>query len=275
MIYLYKIVTWIKNLKLTKTDILYICVVALILLLLQQCNLNSNLKEDINKVQTIANREINNYKANQDTIAFERNKNKELVAKKMSYEYDINTLTNENKKIIKEYQASLNLVKDIKKINSLLKVNIEAKDSIINSNLIITNVNDSTSILKFNDEKNWDKYNWRRFYATIDLSKGKDTLKVTNSSFVFEQGIELKVAILNDGGVNSLKITSPYPNIEFTNIENINLVNDKLNKKNEKKAGWSVGFGVGYGLNLTPGSIINLGPSINIGLLWSPKWLRF
>jgi len=261
--------------KISTTMWVFIGFIVLILMLLQQCNLNSSLKQDIKNIKTVSEREINNYNAIKDTIKFERNKNKELVAAKLAYEYDVNTLTNENKKIINDYQNSLNLVSDIKKINSLLKVNIKTRDSIINSNLTIINVNDSMSILKFNDEKNWDKYNWRRFYSTINLSKGKDTMIVTNSSFVFEQGIELKVAILNDKGVKSLKITSPYPNIEFTNIENINLVNDKLNQKNEKKAGWSIGVGIGYGLNLTPGSVINLGPSVNIGLLWSPKWLRF
>lgn len=277
MIYITKIINWIKNLKLTKTDILYIGLIVFILLFLHQCNSNASLKREINQVQMVANRELNNYKASKDTIRIERNKNGELVAQKLAYEFDINSLTEDNRKLIADYQKALNLNKDIKNINSLLRTEIKIKDSIINLKGTVVATTDSTSTIKFSDIKNWDKYNWRRFNGTIDVLRNKETngLSVTSSRFDFEQGIELKAAILNENGVNSLKITTPYPGIEFTNIENINLVNDKLNQKNEKKAGWSVGIGVGYGLNLTPGQIIGFGPSINVGLMWSPKWLRF
>jgi hypothetical protein len=186
-------------------------------------------------------------------------------------------LTDANKKSIADYQRALNLTKDIKNINSILRTEIRVKDSIINSKGTVITLTDSTSTIKFIDVKNWDKYNWRRFNGTLDVLRNKETnsLSVTSSRFDFEQGIELKAAILNENGVNSLKITTPYPGIEFTNIENINLVNDKLNQKNEKKAGFSVGIGLGYGVNLTPGQVVGFGPSINVGLMWSPKWLRF
>lgn len=277
MIYTTKIINWIKNLKLTKTDILYIGLIVFILLFLHQCNSNASLKREIKQVEVVANRELNNYKASQDTIRIERNKNGELVAQKLAYEFDINSLTESNRKAIADYQKSLNLNKDIKNINSLLRAEIKLRDSIINSKGSVVVTSDSTSTINFSDTKNWDKYNWRRFNGTIDVLRSKETngLSVTSSKFNYEQGIELKAAILNENGVNSLKITTPYPGIEFTNIENINLVNDKLNQKNEKKAGWSVGIGVGYGLNLTPNSVITVGPQIGIGLMWSPKWLRF
>lgn len=263
--------------KISRTTLIFIGVVILVLLLLQQCNSNASLKREIKQVQMIADRELNNYKAGQDTIRIERNKNGELVAQKLAYEFDINSLTEVNKKAIADYQRSLNLTKDIKNINSLLRTEIRVKDSIINSKGTVITLTDSTSTIKFNDDKNWDKYNWRRFNGTLDVLRNKETnsLSVTSSRFDFEQGIELKAAILNENGVNSLKITTPYPGIEFTNIENINLVNDKLNQKNEKKAGFSIGIGAGYGINLTPNSVITVGPQIGIGLYWSPKWLRF
>jgi len=277
MIYITKIINWIKNLKLTKTDILYISLIVFILLFLQQCNSNASLKREIKQTQIVANRELNNYRASLDTIELEKNKNGELVAEKLAYEFDINSLNENNKKAIADYQRALNLAKDIRNVNSLLRTEIRVKDSIINSKGTVVTLTDSTSTIKFNDDKNWDKYNWRRFNGTLDVLRNKETngLSVTSSRFDFEQGIELKAAILNENGVNSLKITSPYPGIEFTNIENINLVNDKLNQKNEKKAGWSVGIGLGYGVNLTPGQVVGFGPSINVGLMWSPKWLRF
>jgi tetrahydromethanopterin S-methyltransferase subunit G len=263
--------------KISRTTLIFIGVVILVLLLLQQCNSNASLKREIKQVQMVADRELNNYKAGQDTIRIERNKNGELVAKKLAYVFDINSLTDSNKKAIADYQRALNLTKDIKNINSLLRTEIRIKDSIINSKGTVVSLTDSTSTINFDDTKNWDKYNWRRFNATVDVLRNKktNTLSVTSSRFNFEQGIELKAAILNENGVNSLKITTPYPGIEFTNIENINLVNDKLNQKNEKKAGFSIGIGAGYGINLTPNSVITVGPQIGIGLYWSPKWLRF
>lgn len=263
--------------KISRTTLIFIGVVILVLLLLQQCNSNASLKREIKQVQMVADRELNNYKAGQDTIRIERNKNGQLVAQKLAYEFDINSLTDSNKKAIADYQRALNLTKNIKNINSLLRTEIRVKDSIINSKGTVITLTDSTSTIKFDDVKNWDKYNWRRFNGTLDVLRNKKTnsLSVTSSRFDFEQGIELKAAILNENGVNSLKITTPYPGIEFTNIENINLVNDKLNQKNEKKAGFSIGIGAGYGINLTPNSVITVGPQIGIGLYWSPKWLRF
>ncbi len=276
MIFITKIINWIKNLKLTKTDILYIGLIVFILLFLHQCNSNSQLKREVEQVQMVADRNYNNYKASQDTIKIERNKNGELVASKRTYEFDINSLTEANKKLIATYQGSLNLNKDLKNINSLLKAEIKIKDSIINAKSSVIVVNDTLSIIKISDEKNWDKYNWRRFNGSICVLRNSSTnnLTVDSSRFDFVQGMELKAAILNENGVNSLRISTPYPGVTFTNIENINLVNDKLNQKYEKKAGWSIGIGVGYGFNLN-GNVITPGPTINVGLAWSPKWLRF
>ena len=260
-----------------QTIVQFIVLVVLILLLLHQCDRNSTLKQDVKNAQTIANRNYNNLKASLDTIKFERNKNGELVAIKLAYEFDINTLTAENKRVIADYQKSLGLNKDLKGVNSLLRAEIKIKDSIINAQSSVVATSDSTSTISISNEKNWDKYNWSKFNGTVDILRNKKTNNITvlSNKFKFEQGIELKAAIINEDGVNKLKITSPSPGVLFTNIENINLVNDKLNQKDEKKSGWSVGVGVGYGINLNNKQVISVGPSINVGLIWSPKWLRF
>jgi|694.fasta_scaffold06385_10 hypothetical protein len=261
----------------SKNALIFIGVALFLLLFLHQCNSNSSLKRELEQTQMVSERALNNYKAGLDTIKIERNKNGDLVAQKLSYEYDINSLTDANKKAIADYQRALNLTKDIRGINSLLRTEIRVKDSIINSKGSVVMLTDSTSNIKFNDEKNWDKYNWRRFNGTLNVLRDRETnsLSVTSSRFDFEQGIELKAAVLNENGVNSLKITTLYPGIKFTNIENINLVNDKLNQKKEKKSGWSIGIGGGFGMNLTPNQVITVGPQIGIGIMWSPKWLRF
>lgn len=266
-----------KYIPTNRNVITFIVVAVLILLLMHQCDRNSTLKTEAETAQMIANRNLNNLRASQDTIKFERNKNGELVAIKLAYEFDINTLTAENKRVIGDYQKALGFNKDLKGVNSLLRAEIKLKDSIINAQSSVIQTSDSTATVTISDEKKWDKYNWRRFNGTIELLRNKktDNISVVSNKFNFEQGIELKAAIINEGGIDKLKITSASPDVSFTNIENINLVNDRLNKKNEKKSGWSIGIGGGYGLNLTPNQVITIGPQIGIGIYWSPKWLRF
>ena len=96
-----------------------------------------------------------------------------------------------------------------------------------------------------------------------------------NSKFNFEQGMNIKAAIAKVNGRNELRITTDYPNVKFTNIENINIVNDKLNPLLRKEKNWSIGVGIQYGLTLNQDQIIGNGWSIGIGIQWSPKWLRF
>jgi len=266
-----------KYLPTNRNTITFVVVIVLVLLLMHQCDKNSTLKGEAATAQMIATRNFNNYKASQDTIKFERNRNGELVAIKLAYEFDINTLTTENKKVIGDYQKALGLNKDLKGVNSLLKAEIKLKDSIINAKSSVVTTSDSTATISISDEKNWDKYNWRKFNGTVNVLRDKKTNNITvvSNKFNFDQGIEIKAAVIKENGINKLKITSAYPGISFTNIENINLVNDRLNQKLEKKSGWSLGVGVGYGINLNNNQVISVGPSLNIGLIWSPKWLRF
>ena len=98
---------------------------------------------------------------------------------------------------------------------------------------------------------------------------------VKSSRFDFNQGISLTTAIVKEEGRSILRITTPYPGLDFTSIENINIVNDKLNQKQKKKAGWSIGVGFGYGINLNNNQVISTGPSIGVGIYYSPSWLKF
>lgn len=255
----------------------FIVLGVLILLLLRQCNVTNNLKSDLQIVENVANRNLNNYKAARDTIRIERNKYNELVVSKGAYEYDINSLTVENTRILSKYKEALNIQKELKGEVSFLRAEINIKDSIINAIAGVVKINDTVTLLNFNDKKNWDKYNWRTFNGSIQLLRNDSTnnISIASSKFNISQGIGLKAAILKDNGISSLKISTSYPGVTFTEIENINLVNDKLNQKQTKKGGISIGFGFGYGINLNNNQIINTGPSIGIGVYYSPKFLRF
>ena len=260
---------------LNKNTLIFIGVSLFVLLFLRQCQQIDKLKYEVEATVKISNRNLNNYKASLDTIKIEKNQNNELVSKIRSFEFEVKDLTQNNSKLVKKYNNALNVNAEIEKINSVIASEIIVKDSIIDAKTNIVQSNDSVSTISIFDNKNWDKYNWREFNGTLDILDSNNSFEVISSRFDFKQGISLTAGILDTKQGSILKITSPYPNLEFTKIENINLVNERLNRPSVKKAGWSIGIGINYGFNLTEGQTLNIGPSIGIGLVYSPKWLRF
>ena len=267
-----KFLDYISN---NKNAIMFGLGVIVAFMFMQQCNRIDSLKNELQIVEERANRNLNNLLASQDTIRLERNINGDLVSEISSFEYEVETLTQENKDLLKKYQLALNLNEEYKDINNLISAELEVKDSIISAGVL--SFNNDTITVDVVDNKKWDKYNWRDFKGQVNILKDNDsTYSLLGSNFRFDQGISLRMAIVNDNGIDMLKVTSPYPNLAFTNIENINLVNDRLNfDRKVKKGGWSLGFGVGYGINLNNQQLVSWGPSIGIGLYYSPKWLRF
>lgn len=243
-----------------------------VLIFLGQCNRISNLSVELDNVENVANRNFENYLAARDTIQNERNQRNELLSSIRSYEFEVSSLQKDNNKLLAKYKDALSLNKKYIEINNLISAELEVKDSIIASGIVSTN-GDTLSV-SVSDQKEWDKYNWRSFNGQIDLLKIDTTYNLLSSNFNLNQGISLKMAIVEESGTSFLRVSSPYPNLSFTNIENINLVNDKLNAPAMKKGGWSIGLGIGYGLNIQ-GSTTGFGPTIGVGLYYSPKWLRF
>ena len=264
----------IKKILNNKTLMRFIGVAIVVLLVLKQCDQISNLKEDLKNTEMIADRNLNNYKTAMDSVRIERNKNGDLISKIGAYEYDVNDLKDEKSKILIKYNKVLRENTKLENINSLISTDLTIKDSILNSSFTVSQDKDTT-ILNFSDEKEWDKYNWRTFNGRLKITRLDSTLKINSSRFDFNQGISLSTAIINEDGRDMLRITTPYPGLEFTSIENINIVNDKLNTKHKKKAGWSVGVGFGYGINLNNNQVISTGPSIGFGIYYSPAWLKF
>lgn len=265
----------LEKITLYKNLILYICVGLFVFLFIWQCDRNQKLKSEIKEVEIVSNRNYNNLLASQDSVRVEKTKNGNLVSKISSYEFEVNSLSKDNKKILKKYQTALNLNKDLNDINTALSADIKIKDSIINAKGDIVFQSEDSINIKFNNNKQFDSYNFRKFSGTAALNKINGKFKVTNSKFNFEQGMNIKAAIAKVNGRNELRITTNYPNVKFTNIENINIVNDKLNPLLRKEKNWSIGVGIQYGLTLNQDQIIGNGWSIGIGIQWSPKWLRF
>jgi len=264
----------IKNINLSKNAIIFIAGALFVLMFLKQCNSISNLKVELENTVKVADRNYNNLLAAQDSVNTYKNENGKLVSEIRSYEFDVTTIKSEYKDLQNRYKNVLNKNRDLSRVNSLISTDLSIKDSIINSNSTIKQ--DSTGItVNFSDDKEWDKYNWRTFNGSLRLGVVDSTYSILNSRFDFNQGIGLQTAIIEEDGKSMLKITTPYEGVTFTNIENINLVNDRLNQRQVKKAGWSIGFGVGYGINLNNNQVISTGPNIGVGIFYSPKWLRF
>ena len=231
----------IKNIVSNKPLRNFLAGALVVILFLSQCNRINNLQIKLDNTEAVANRNFENYLAARDTIKIERNSKDELVSTIRSYEFEVNTLQKDKEKLISKYEKALSLNKKYIEINNLISAELQVKDSIIASGIVSRNGN--TLSVNVSDQKEWDKYNWRSFNGQIDLLKIDTTYNLLSSNFSLNQGISLKMAIVEESGTSFLRVSSPYPNLEFTNIENINLVNDRLNQPRANKGGWSIGLG--------------------------------
>ena len=96
-----------------------------------------------------------------------------------------------------------------------------------------------------------------------------------DDKFDIKQNIKLYASIDESNGYKQVKMASSYPGLNVLDIENINLINNKLNEVPKKRDRWVMGVGVGYGVSLVNGSTLSLSPWIGASLLWTPKWLQF
>jgi hypothetical protein len=263
-----------KNIFTNKSSYIFILGALFVLLFLRQCNRIENLKNEVKITKELAEREHNNYLASKDTIRITKAKNGNLISEVRSYEFDLDNLKEEQGQLITRYKKALNLNNDLNKVNTLLSANVEIKDSII-ANTELTYIDTLSSKLTFSKFDDFGKGNTRNLFGELLITKLDSGFAYGNPYFKLDQTITLMAAIEDNNGYDEIKISTGYPGLTITDIENINLINTKLNQRNEKKAGWSIGVGVGYGINLNNNQVISTGPSIGIGVYWSPKWLRF
>lgn len=274
MIQLMKIFSYLKSIWQNKSLRNFLVLVIITLLFLRQCNKISNLKQDLVQTENITNRSFNNYKAAQDSVRVLKLDNGNMVSTIKSYEFDIANLEEGQKDLIKRYSKALGLNKDLSKINTMLAAEIKIKDSIL-ADLSVTKIDSLTDLVKFNKFDDFGSGNTRLLKGSMFVYRDVNNILYRDPVFAIKQEISLFAAIENIEGQDEIKISTKYPGLTITDIENISLINTKLNQRNEKTAGWSVGFGVGYGVNLNNNQVISYGPSLGVGLFYSPKWLRF
>lgn len=246
------------------------------IIFLKQCNQISDLENEADQAIETANRNLNNYKAANDTVKILELSNKEKAATILSYEFDIANLKDSQSKLISKYNDVLDINKDLDMVNMLLFSEIKIKDSLL-ALISIDNVDSTTDKVIFDRFDDFGNGNNRHLTGNMLVYKNGDSLVYDEAKFSIQQEISLHTSIedTNGDGQDEVKITTEYPGLAITDIENINLINSKLNQKYVKKAGWSIGLGIGYGVNLNNNQVISYGPSLGVGLYWSPKWLRF
>ena len=263
-----------KNILTNKNTLTFVLGALFVLLFLRQCNQTDNLKHELNIAKQDSNRNFNNYLASKDSIKVLKAENGNLISEIRSYEFDLNDLKEGQLKLLNKYKKSLNVNKDLNKVNTLLSADISIKDSLL-ANTSVSQVDSLTTKLEFNNFSDFGNGNSRNLFGSMLVTKTDFGLNYGDASFDISHTINLMAAIENKNGADQLKISTSYPGLSFSNIENINLINTRLNNKPVKKGGWSIGVGIGYGINLNNDQIISTGPSIGLGLYYSPKWLKF
>ena len=265
----------IKNISLSRSAITFIAGALFVLLFLRQCDKISDLKQDVKIAQDDADRNLNNYLASVDTVSVLKNKNGDLVATIRSYEFDIDNLSKSQEDLLERYDAVLELNNDLNRINTLISAELAIKDSLLAA-ATVNRIDSTTSEIVYNKFNDFGNGNTRLLTGSSIVKFNNGTFYVLGESqFNIEQTLSLSASIEDIDGADRLKLTTSYPGLQISNIENINLINTRLNNKNKKKSGWSIGVGVSYGLNLNNNQVISTGPSIGLGVFWSPKFLRF
>jgi hypothetical protein len=265
----------IKNILSNKTLVTFIAGALFVMLFLRQCNQISNLKQDVKFAQDDAGRSLNNFKAAQDSVTILRNNNGDQLAEIRSYEFDLSKLQESQKDLTKRYQKALSLNKDLNRVNSLISAELEIKDSLDVTTTTET-IDTTTTKITFNSSEDFGNGNSRLLSGFSTIRYEFEKFKVLDTKFELTQTLSLMAAIeQGEDGADRLKLSTQYPGLVIKDIENINLVNTRLNRQVEKKSRWLIGFGVGYGINLNNDQVISTGPSIGVGLYFSPKFLQF
>jgi len=254
-------------------------VTLLIAILFLQCNQSRRLKRDIQLEKERVEREINNRKASEDSLRLIKFDNGTLVSTVKSYEFDIQNLKDAERELLKKYEDLTSNYKKLRGINSILKADLELTEELLAESKA-KQINDTTIDVSFAKYNLYSEGNSRFIYGNTIVSIGEGDPSVTSTEINLNQTIRLK-AILDDVEDEgpSLLISTDYPGITISDIENINLVNSKLRAKEiddyiSNSGSLGFGLGVGYGINYIGEGTFKLGPTLNVGMYWTPKKLK-
>lgn len=246
-------------------------ILVMVLLLLHQCNRTSKLKAINTGLENKIERVKANVDAANDSVISFKNKNDYYINEISGYQYTVAELSGKNKKLLKDYQSALANVVELKKLNQLLKteVNITQVDTVFAS------VENDTTLV-FADSTHYGDNNWRKFDARVNIFQRDSVLTGGLGTFNYSQNIKLYAGIQSIDGRKRISISTKYPGIMFNEIEGISLIEDEINiAKKQKRGRVCLGVGGGYGLTFTGGNMVYHGTQLGVFLIYSPKWLQF
>ena len=256
-----------------------LAILALIVMLMLQCNSSRRLKRDLQLEKEKVEREINNRQASEDSLRTIKFDNGTLVSTVRSYEFDIINLKEVERELLKKYEDLTTNYKKLRGINSILKADLDLTEDLL-ARSEAKQLNDTTFEVSFAKYNLYSEGNSRFISGKNTLFIGEGKPKVTDTEINLDQTIRLR-AILDDidGEGPSLLISTEYPGITISDIENINLINSKLRAKEidsyvSNSGSLGFGLGLGYGLNYIGEGTFRAGPTLSVGMYWTPKKLR-
>lgn len=200
---------------------------------------------------------------------------------------DAEVIAFKDNKIIKVKDA----LKDKETKNLIYRIKIKESDDPINLEDISNEYKIDKNILtrKYED----DKY---VYYAgnivpssNIEPAVDVDELNTFGNLFTqkaslsIRQSIQLSTSLSKDKKTNKILIDvrSDYPGISFDNIVGADIMENPASRKIARgfRKEFGIGVNMGYGFQLIPdvnnGYVIKRGPTVSIGLNWTPKIFQF
>jgi hypothetical protein len=255
-------------------------IAVLVMLLLKQCNATADAKKE-------AERNFNNLLAERDSVRVLASKNGNMLVERAAFQLKYNELTEEQEELIDRLELS-----GKRKPSVVIQTEVVYKDTSIMVPVAATQEGDNT-YLKFTHNPTLPGTNKLLIAGQLPYTVDTDTIwdASDKSKFKFvstvipgtaklsmEQKIDLVTGLYTDPKTGRLfvRASTSFPGITFSEMQALDMVDDPATKKALKQARkpFGIGFSIGYGLTVGKDGYI-AGPSVGLGLTYSPKWLQF
>ena len=255
-------------------------IAVLVMLLLKQCNATADAKKE-------AERNFNNLLAERDSVRVLESKNGNMLVERAAFQLKYNELTEEQEELIDRLELS-----GKRKPSVVIQTEVVYKDTSIMVPVAATQEGNNT-YLKFTHNPTLPGTNKLLIAGQLPYTVDTDTIwdPSDKSKFKFvstvipgtaklsmEQKIDLVTGLYTDPKTGRLfvRASTSFPGITFSEMQALDMVDDPATKKALKQARkpFGIGFSIGYGLTVGKDGYI-AGPSVGLGLTYSPKWLQF
>lgn len=248
---------------------MFLIIVVLALLMLQQCGARKNAETDLAMAQQ-------NIHAMNDTITLTKDRLGNAVYEKSVFITSEKGLKDLNKDLYDQVKSMNGKVAQLTSI--IASLSTQHDEPVIGQGTQVGNPCDSigTYTVDWNNDMQYDSSNYRKLSAIteINVSRGKlvgntTQIKVDEIGFNILTGLEEKT-----DGHYEIFVKSDYPGFKPTKIDGAFIPREKLFPP-QKKKNWSVGAGLQTGVGM--GGLTQVGPVwyVGLGLSIQYTFLRF